>query len=414
MGAFEIFAIVASAVALVFLSWAIFRMTKFPPGAIFILLGVVLSLFGSRMPQTLVDTVILVAPILLGSILFTCGLKFNLHGVAAHPRTLLLSFITLITTFSVVWVFATFVLGFGFEGSVLAGAIGSGVCSFFVFHILDAVNLDNAVTDSLMLESSLTEAITVMVALAVFEMSSGASAIQAFSFGLVFGLLMGIVWVKLLKFIQDFPHRDALTLSLVLAVAAFCEMIFQNSGMTSAFFFGLAMGNAGLLKSKARFEGLLRFQEDVLMAGGTFLFFYIGLLAAGADMSLALMGAAAWVLVLLLRTLSIKLSLEDRGFDIWLAGLGPKGLSAILILHLAIFNKLAVAGKLFAIVIPILVLSGIFAGISASMLEGRKPPRVETVAMSRGWNAESKSGEQIKHAYDIDEMKRTIDGKESG
>ncbi|MFH0818122.1 MAG: cation:proton antiporter [Candidatus Micrarchaeota archaeon] len=411
MGAFEVFAIVACAIALVFLSWALFRMTKFPPGTIFILLGIILSVFGSRMPQSLLDTVALAAPILLGSILFSCGLKMNLHGMVAYKRSIALSLLTVAITVLVVVIITHFFLGFDFKGAILAGAICAGVCSFFVFHIIDVVNLDEGVGDTLMLESSLTDAIVLMLSLAVFQLSNGASAIESLAFGTVFGLLAGIIWVRLMRFVADFPHRDALTLSLVLAVAALCEIIFQNSGMASAFFFGLAMGNANLLKTRARFEGLLRFQEDVLMAGGTFFFFYIGLMASEVGFGLVLTGAALWVIVLAIRSVAIMVSLEGQGFNIWIAGLAPKGLGAVLIAYFAMANGFPVAPKLFSIIVPLLVLSGLFAGICASVLEGKRPPRVETVANSRKWGAVEEG--KIGHAYDIEEMKRTINGEES-
>ncbi|MFH1470934.1 MAG: hypothetical protein ABIF01_04250, partial [Candidatus Micrarchaeota archaeon] len=307
---------------------------------------------------------------------------------------------------------AHFLLGFDLKGAVLAGAVFGGVCSFFVFHILDSVNLEAGVEDSLMLESTMTETISIMLALAVFQSTAGVSAFQGLAFGLVFGLLAGIVWVRMLRFVSDFPHKDALTLSLVLALAAFCEMVFPNSGMTSAFFFGLAMGNAGLLKSRTRFEGLLRFQEDVLMAGGTFLFFYVGLSALGMDTNVVLFAALFWIAALLVRVVAIRISMPDEGLNIWLAGLSPKGLSAVLIVNSAVVVGISSAQGLFALMIPMIVLSGAFAGMSSGALRGRIPPRIETVASSRKWGAERSDEGKISHAYDMDEVKRTIDGKE--
>ncbi len=412
MGAFEVFAIVASAIALVFVSWAVFRLTRFPPGTLFVILGAALSILGSKMPGALLETVTLAAPILLGSILFSCGLKLNLRGIAAYAHSVRLSFITIPITLLAIGAFSHVFLGFDFRGALLVGAIGASICSFFVFHITDEVNLADGVADGIMLESSLTEAVVVILALTVYGLSSGVSVVQAFAFGLVFGLLAGIVWVRLMRFASDFPHRDALTLSIVLGIAALCEVIFPNSGMISAFFFGLAMGNAGLLKAKAKFEGLLKFQEDVLMAGGTFFFFYTGLSVSGADSGLVLTGALLWVIVLVLRTVSIKFSLEDEGFNFWLAGLAPKGLSAAIIVQMALAGGLGIASKLLSITLPMLVLSGIFAGIASSKLEGKKPPRVETVATSRKWGAVDDDKGTIGHAYDIEEMKRTINGPE--
>ena len=113
--------------------------------------------------------------------------------------------------------------------------------------------------------------------------------------------------------------------------------------------------------------------------------------------------------MLVLRTISIKFALEDEGFNFWLAGLGAKGLSAVIIAHMALNGGLDAASSLLPITVPLVVLSGIFAGVSASRLAGRTPPKVETVANSRKWGAvDDERG--IGHAYDIEEMKRTING----
>jgi NhaP-type Na+/H+ or K+/H+ antiporter len=414
MGAFEIFAIVASAIALVFVSWAVFRMTRFPPGVLFIFLGAVLAIAGSTIPPILSDTVKFLVPIILGAVLFGCGLKMNLRGIAKHRSVLILSLFTIVGTMGITGLVSYFLLGMGLFGAILVGAICASVCSFFVFHIVDAINLEDRVADTLTLESSLTEAIAIMIAFAVFQSSSGISALQSFSFGLVFGLLFGIVWVRLMRFATDFPHRDALTLSLVLAVAAFCEWIFPNSGMTSALFFGLAIGNSELLKSKARFEGLLRFQEDALMAGGTFIYFYFGLLASKLDLFLALGGVFLWVAVLLVRTVGVFAALPERGFSISVAGLSPKGLASVLIALLAATGSFAAASGLFSISIPVVLFSGIFAGVSPTMIDGRKPPKVDEVVRARDQENQQKNKDNqkpIEHAYDVEELKRTINGE---
>jgi NhaP-type Na+/H+ or K+/H+ antiporter len=411
MGAFEIFAIVASAIALVFVSWALFRMTRFPPGIAFILIGIVLSLAGSTVPQALSEAVKLSMPVLLGAVLFGCGLKMNLRGIRKNRSSLFLSFLTFGLTVSILWSVSHFVLGMSVLGSLLLGAVGASICSFFIFHIVDSVNLGVEVEDALMLESSMTEAASVLLALAVFQLSIGASALQASALGIVFGLLAGIIWVRLIRFTTDFPHEDALTLSLVLAVVAFCEMVFPNSGMMSALFFGLAMGNAGLLKTKVRFEGLLEFQEDVLMVGGTFVFFYAGLLVPSADLWLVLIGACIWVAILLIRFVSVGATLPV-GFNFPVACLSPKGLSAALIVLMAIGNDLPEAGRLFAFTVPIILLSGIAAGVSPWMMERKRPPKLEGLKSKERSAYESPPEKPISHAYDIDEVKRTINRKE--
>jgi NhaP-type Na+/H+ or K+/H+ antiporter len=415
MGAFEVFSIVAAGIALVFLSWALFRMTRFPPGVLFVILGAVLSLIGSHIPIVLSDTVSLATPILLGAVLFGCGLKINLLGVAKHKGSFLLSILVLLGVTAATGGISFYLLGLGLAGAILVGAICASACSFFVFHIVDAINIEGHVADTLMLESSLTEAGAVMLALAVFLVTSGASAPQAIAFGMVFGLLAGIVWVRLLRFTSDFPHRDALTLSLVLGVAAFCEMVFQDSGIVSAFFFGLAMGNSPLLRAKISFEGLLRFQEDVVMTGGTFFFFYAGLKLFGLNYWMLLFGALLFVVALIIRMVAVYIAVPEYGFSLPISGISPKGLSAILIAQAAIAFSLPAGEKVFAIAVPVVALSSALAGYSAGQLEGKKPPKLEEVAKVRGPPPDPAATEgHIAHAYDIEELKRTINGKSPG
>ena len=407
MGAFEIFAIVASAIALVFLNWSLFRLTRFPPGVLFILLGAVLSAVGTKMPKALEDTVILSVPILIGAILFGCGLKMNLRGIAKHRGSILLSLLTLALTGGATWWIGYNLLGLGLYGSILLASICAGMGSFFVFHIVDTVNLGDGVADTLSLESSMTEAGALVVGLAVFQLNSGASALQATALGVVFGLLAGILWVRLIRYASDFPHRDALTLAIVLGVAALCEGIFPTSGMASALFFGIAMGNANLLKSSVNFEWLLKFQEDVLMAGGTFFFFYVGLIAGKLDPWAVLAGVGLWLLVVAIRAVSIYISIREEGFSLAIAGLTPKGLSAVLIAQSAVAAGLLVSWKLYAYAVPIVVLSGIHAGLSPLVKEGVRPEKIDAVVESRIGKTDD-AGDKIKHAYDIEEVKRSM------
>lgn len=404
MEAFAVFAVASAAIALVFVSWALFRMTRFPPGFLLVVLGFVLSSVGSSMPGGFREIIDLSVPILLGTVLFGCGLRMNAAGIGKNLRSLLLSLVVLVLTIAVLGLLSMSVLGTTLWESMLIGVLCVSLCSFFGFSVIRALNIVPGIADSLLLEGTITESASILLAFLVLGQITGNAPVgQAIVFGALFGLLIGIVWVRLVRFASDFPYKDLLTLSLGLGLIAFCEMVFPKSGYIGALFFGLTMGNAMLLKSKTSITGLLKLQGDTVMAGGTFFFFYLGLLGAKMDSGLVFFGAALWFCAFVVRAVVTYALFRGRGFSLPVVGLSIKGLSTVLIAQASLAEGLGIGERLFAFALPLVLLSGLAAGISSVMLEGRRPKDVEEVAYL------GTSEKPIKHAYDINELKRTIE-----
>ncbi|MFH1448414.1 MAG: cation:proton antiporter, partial [Candidatus Micrarchaeota archaeon] len=400
--------VASAAVALVFVNWALFRMTRFPPGPLLVILGIILTAAGSVMPDMFLDAIILATPILLGTILFGCGLRINLISISRNTKSAMFSFLTLVLTISVICGFSVLVLGMNLQEAVVVGAMGTVVCSFFVSRTVMALNIAPRVANSLVLEGPITEAVSILVALvAIGEITTDVPMLQGVVFGGLFGLLIGMVWVRLVQFTSDFPYKNSLTLSLGLGLIAFCEMVFPNSGFVSALFFGLSLGNANLLKTKIDLSGLMKFQGDIVMVMGTFFFFYLGLSGAanGFNIGYLFIGGAIWAMGAIVRGLTTYISLRGEGFNLPIMGIATKGVSVVLIGQVALINNMDISDVLFSFAIPLVFLGGILTGVCSLISEGKRAGGVEEITYLKV----TKNAGHIKHAYDIEEMKKTIE-----
>ncbi len=400
MESFAVFAVASAAIALVFVSWALFKMTRFPPGPLLVVLGLSLSLLGSTVPDAVQSAVKLVSPILLGAVLFGCGLRINLKICANSPISIVGSFVVFSITLVVVGIASTVLLGIGVAEAVVVGALFGAVSSFFTGRSVEMLNLDSKIKDSVVISSSIIETLAVLVIIGVFSLKQGIPIIEMLAFGSCFGLLIGIVWVRLVRYASDFPYKDFLSVSLGLGLIAFCEMIFAHSGLVSALFFGVAMGNGALLKTKITITSLNKLYEDVLMFGGTFLFFYLGLRVLSIlDMGIIYAGVVLWGISFVIGFL-VNYFVFRNGV---LAGIMPRDLSVVLVSQIAL-GFWAVGSLLFVLSVPLVILSGIGAGISSLLIEGKKPGEPDVVTY-----IEHPQKRSIKHAYDIDEVKKTIE-----
>ena len=133
--------------------------------------------------------------------------------------------------------------------------------------IRNKLNLNKKAETFLTIESAFTDVFVVVLSVTILsilsgisnpENSGGASSILLqgiagkFSIGIVFGMLGGLIWLKILQSFptrvgrissqQDVVHDDILTLTTCLMLYGFSEMSGGN-GALAALCFGLVLGN---------------------------------------------------------------------------------------------------------------------------------------------------------------------------
>ena len=247
--------------------------------------------------------------------------------------------------------------------SLFFGAALCGTSSAVIIPLVNKLNLNKKAETFLTIESAFTDVFVVVLSVTILsilsgisnpETSGGASSILLqgiagkFSIGIVFGMLGGLIWLKILQSFptrvgrissqQDVVHDDILTLTTCLMLYGFSEMSGGN-GALAALCFGLVLGNGkefGFIPSfrdnPVDAGSLMRkFQGQISFLLTTFFFVYLGMIFVPAT-KIILLGVFITGLLVAARNLSFRITLKkDKSMmkDLpLLSSLLPRGLAA--------------------------------------------------------------------------------------
>jgi len=171
----------------------------------------------------------------------------------------------------------------------------------------------------LSLESAITDVLCIVFSLIVIEMilkgtfvdlsTIGQSIVSRFSIGAVFGVILGVIWLGILKRIAKASYAYMLTLAVVLLAYALAEFL-GGSGSLCSLLFGLMLGNEKEVYRMLRIEkpanatvdvGLKRFESEVAFLLRTFFFVYIGLIVTIGSITTIIIGVILSLILLLVR-----------------------------------------------------------------------------------------------------------------
>ena len=249
--------------------------------------------------------------------------------------------------------------------SLFFGAALCGTSSAVIIPLVNKLNLNKKAETFLTIESAFTDVFVVVLSVTILsilsgisnpENSGGASSILLqgiagkFSIGIVFGILGGLIWLKILQSFptrvgrissqQDVVHDDILTLTTCLMLYGFSEMSGGN-GALAALCFGLVLGNG------KEFGFIPSFRDNPVDAGSlmrkfqgqifliflltTFFFVYLGMIFEPVT-KIILLGVFITGLLVVARNLSFRITLKkDKSMmkDLpLLSSLLPRGLAA--------------------------------------------------------------------------------------
>ncbi len=321
----------------------------------------------------------LIAPYLAGLaiavILFNGGMYLKIRQVIEEtPRGFLVTATSVIIT-----IFALTVVGYLINAQVFDNAWGTGRNAMFaslffasalcgtssavIIPLVSKLNISKKAETFLTIESAFTDVFVVVLSVTILSIWSGTSGSSGsdaassillqemagrFSIGIVFGILGGLIWLKILQSFptrigritsqQDVVHDDILTLTTCLMLFGFSEMSGGN-GALAALCFGLVLGNGkefGFIPSfrtnPVDAGSLMRkFQGQISFLLATFFFVYLGMIFV-PSVSILLLGIVVTVLLIGARNLSFRLTLKkDKSMmkDLrLLSSMLPRGLAA--------------------------------------------------------------------------------------
>ncbi|MFH0713203.1 MAG: cation:proton antiporter [Candidatus Micrarchaeota archaeon] len=344
-----VFILIGAIIFIGFLGTKFFERTKVSELLILMLLGFLIGpVFNIVDQSTLIQFVPLFAGLALIILLFDGGLNLNFHKVFYElaPAS---AFTLLVFTLSVLGIgtIVHFLVGWDWLIAFMFAAVVGGTSSPIVFSLVASVKAREEVKTMLQLESALTDALTIVAAIAFaqiiisnsFDAGTAIGAVAGgFSIAFVIGLIIGAIWVNFLKgFTGKFDYMLTLAAALVLYGAV--EFVKGNGGI-AVLTFGIVLGNAKQLTQMitqkvdekvelpAEFKS---FQNEISFFVRTFFFVYIGVLISlqALTVQTIAIGIATTIVALIARFIVVKiLGYSKKPEATIITTMMPRGLAA--------------------------------------------------------------------------------------
>lgn len=263
-----------------------------------LLIGPILGLLGDGDLGVFQNFLPFFASFALMIILFEGGMQLNffktLRSLPSAVTFTIIVFSLTLTLIAAAW--------YAFTGNLLQGlllgSILGGTSSAIVIPLINQTSAREETKMLLGLESALTDALCVIVAVAIAGAITfistgngstitlpgiGANILSAFSIAAVLGFLFGIIWLKLISFFENKNYDYLVTLAVLLFLYSIVEY-FHANGAIAALIFGIVLGNSEDLTSMLRFapkklnNTIKSFQMEVSFLVRTFFFVYLGIL----------------------------------------------------------------------------------------------------------------------------------------
>jgi len=297
MDVIPIFGLSGLIMVLGFLSHYFFKKTGIPDILILLFIGLLIGPFFKLInPSVFLKASELFSSLALMILLFEGGMNLNLYRVMQEsPRAFLLAVFGIITSMILTAIFVYNVLGWGLLNGLLLGAIIGGSSSSIVIPLATKLKVSPKISTFLSLESAFTDAICVIVGITIIQLlaTSGVGnglytithgIASEFSIGAVLGMIVGLIWLKVLRAVRGKNYDDILTLSAVLLLYAAVESVGGN-GAISALIFGLVLGNGIQISKIFRSKEptgvtytMKKFHSEISFLIRTFFFVYLGMI----------------------------------------------------------------------------------------------------------------------------------------
>lgn len=290
----------------------------------------------------------------LAVILFEAGLELQLkHLGRAFGSAMLLTVVVFSTTAFLLAAFVHYVGGFSWMTSSFVGVVAAAPSPPVIIPLLKGLPLPESLRTTVTIESALSEALGLVVALAILrvqDLREGANVgemagavLSSFVVALLLGLAFGASWAVCLEKIRGMKNAMILTPAFVFILYGVTEYL-GFSGPVAVLVFGLVLGNAsGLIGPDGVQMGDLamsltnvnaaesRFLGELVFILKTFFFVFLGMSMRLNDLwSVLAIGTVAILVMVRLGGVRVCLgnSVGDAKTGTLLGVMMPKGLAA--------------------------------------------------------------------------------------
>ncbi|MBN2336172.1 cation:proton antiporter [Candidatus Bathyarchaeota archaeon] len=388
-----IFILTGVIVCLGYIGSYLFNRKGIPDNLILILFGIALGP-GLHLidPSGFANIAPIFSSLALLIILFDGGMNLNLYKVLEEsPKALVLGVLNVLLSMVLTAAFTTLVLGWELLHGLLLGTIVGGTSSSIVLSLTRKMDVPERIDTLLSLESVFTDAIVIVLGITFLDLIVNArsmvfgdvakSIASAFSIGIVFGLICGVLWLKLLSVIRDQTYDDILTLSITLFFYGLTEVVGGN-GAIFALIFGLVLGNGVEIGGIFRMDGIVeiggimrKFMSQMSFFIRTYFFVYLGLIMFIENRLTVVYSVVLSLLLLVGRFVGVMFTtFRDPEFGEYrsvLTSMMPRGLAAAIMAQLVASSGVAYASTFPELIMIVIIVSVVISSVGASLLKRR-------------------------------------------
>lgn len=387
-----------------FFSSLFFEKTKIPDVLILMSIGILIA-YGLRIvdPGVFENFAPFAGALALIMILFDGGINLKFYRVIKElPEATTFTLLVFSLNCILVMLIMSLLFNWDILHALLLGAVAGGTSSAIVIPLLSKLSVDDKTRIFLTLESTITDALCIVVAITLIGIISAEPGtmdigeitndlVGAFSIATFVAFIFGIFWISILSRFHGMPFGYLLTIAVIFILYSVVEFA-KGNGAISAFVFGLVLGNSTDIARAFRVDknfvldkSIKSFHKEVSFFVRTFFFVYLGLLFNPEILSLSVIVMSLAVLIAIMAarficTRGIIISLkriEMKNSEILINTMLPRGLAAAVLASMIAGTKdqpaiLAIHGGFTEIAIMIIVFTNIIATIGTFVYERKR------------------------------------------
>lgn len=354
MEIFTLFVIAGIIIFLGFIGEIVFQKTNIPDVIWLILFGIALkAILGQYDPAALDQIAPFFTTFALIFILFEGALNLRLNqlfkGMYGGASLAIINFlVTMIIVTLLAWI-----SGLGLIGGLILGAIIGGTSSAVVVPIVKRLRVSKETSTSLTIESAISDVLCIVTTIAIVEVvKAGGLQVSGFVGGLLYtfivaiviGAVAGVIWLALLKKLEQYSKSYMITIAFMLLLFGLAEFLNTN-GAIACLAFGIILGNSNkvltifnregenTIKNSERF-----FYAEISFIVKAFFFVYLGLLINFSNILMMVLAFLLVVILFLVRpiaTLPLRKKTNPKDLAV-IEGLVPKGLAAAVLAQIPV------------------------------------------------------------------------------
>lgn len=339
------FAIIAGIIFAGFFGEILFKRLGIPSVLLLFAVGYMLGPVMHQLDTDMLQNIdYIVGPLALVILLFEGGMDLNIYRLVHESgrgvlMAILVTVLSMLVT-GVIWV----ALGHSFMMGAVLGAIVGGTTSSMVTSIAGGIKVSEKARQCLIIESALTDVLTVIITIAVMGIiitgnasvqGTGKEILGNFAIGALIGGFLGLAWIALSRRLRSINFFYMLTMAVLLFGYILSEY-FGGSGAISALVMGIMLGNYKEIAKMLRINGidegsdLFAFQREVGFLVRTFYFVYMGSLIVIGGTAAFLLSLAIMAGLILARWVSTQIATfrsDLSGHKSYINVMMPRGLA---------------------------------------------------------------------------------------